>query len=271
MTSFAHDNAELAETYDRVSDSQFESGKSLVERLGVQGGERFLDIGCGTGRLTRWIAERVGPGGTAVGIDPLVERIAIARARSSGIAALSFDVGQAEDLSAFPDESFDAVCLSAVFHWVKDKPRAIREIRRVLRPGGRLGLTTLPRELQIASTTAIVCGSVYARSPYRDHIDLSKLALRQPGLALTEIVTTLVENGLELVELVVRERVRTHASGEDLVEFMESSSFGNLLGAVPENLRVALRSDLIAAFDARKTANGVQARSHGAVLVARRE
>ena len=80
------------------------------------------------------IAERVGPTGKVVGVDPLAERIALARARAPGIR---FEVGQAEDLGVFTDESFDVVCLSAVFHWVEDKPKALAEIRRVLCPGGR--------------------------------------------------------------------------------------------------------------------------------------
>jgi arsenite methyltransferase len=270
MTSFAHDTTALAETYDRVSDSQFEGGKGLIERLAVKPSDRVLDVGCGTGRLTRWIAERLGPGGSAVGMDPLVDRIAIARARSAGTAALSFDVGQAEDLSAFPDESFDVVCLSAVFHWVADKPKAMREFRRVLRRGGRMGLTTLPPELHAANTAAVVCREVFSRPPYRDHIDPSKLAL-QNLVTLTEILAMVLESQLVLVELAVRERSRNHASGNDLVDFIESSSFGNLLAAVSDDLRPSLRTDLAAAFDARKTADGVVAHSYGTMLLARRD
>jgi arsenite methyltransferase len=267
MTSFSHDNSELAETYDRLSDSQFESGKSLAERLAIKAGDRVLDVGCGTGRLTRWIAERLGSEGMVVGLDPLVDRIAIARARAPGI---SFDVGQAEDLSAFPDASFDAVCMSAVFHWVREKPRALLEIRRVLRPGGRLGVTTLPRELHLASTVAVVCSGVFGRPPYKDRIDPAKLALRQQGVTVTELVTMLLESKLDLVELIVRERTRSHASGRDVVDFIESSSFGNLLSVVTEDLRASLRADLAAAFDAHKTADGIALHQHGAMLIARR-
>ena len=123
-TSLTDDTRQLAETYDRMSDSQLESGKRLVERLGVAAGDRVLDVGCGTGRLARWIAERVGPKGSVVGIDPLPDRVAIARAHGDGI---TFEVGQAEDLGAFGEGSFDVVCLSAVFHWIEDKPKALRE------------------------------------------------------------------------------------------------------------------------------------------------
>src|SRR5438105_795941 len=73
--SFAHDSPQLAQTYDRVSDLQLEVGKRLVERLELEVGARVLDVGCGTGRLARWIGERLGPKGSIVGIDPLEDRI----------------------------------------------------------------------------------------------------------------------------------------------------------------------------------------------------
>jgi ubiquinone/menaquinone biosynthesis C-methylase UbiE len=156
-TSYTHDSPQLAATYDRISDSQFAGGKRLVERMNIREGERVLDVGCGTGRLGRWLAEVVGPSGSVVGVDPLPERIAIARTHAPGV---EFEVGQAEDLSAFADAGFDAVCMSAVFHWVTDKPKALAEVRRVLRPGGRLGVTTVPRELNGAGTVAAVVASI---------------------------------------------------------------------------------------------------------------
>jgi len=176
MTSFAHDNADLAETYDRLSDSQFEAGRRLVEGLGLKAGDRVLDVGCGTGRLSHFIGERLGAEGRVVGIDPLPDRVAIARARNPGVR---FEVGHAEDLSAFEDESFDAVCLSAVFHWIGDKPKALREMRRVLCPGGLVGATTMPKELHVASTMAAVCGTVFGRSPFREQVNREGFALVQ--------------------------------------------------------------------------------------------
>src|SRR3954471_13171731 len=100
MTSFTHDSRALAQTYDRVSDLQFESGKELVERLGLKDGAHVLDLGCGTGRLAHWIAERVGTTGTVTGVDPLEERIHIARSRGGEVR---FEVAQAEDLRAFDE------------------------------------------------------------------------------------------------------------------------------------------------------------------------
>src|SRR5258708_20410684 len=74
--SLTEDSDELARDYDRVSvDRQFLSGKMLVRDLAVAAGERVLDVGCGTGLLAEYIADRVGPTGYVLGVDPLPLRI----------------------------------------------------------------------------------------------------------------------------------------------------------------------------------------------------
>jgi arsenite methyltransferase len=266
-TSFTDDTSHLAETYDRISDFQFENGKRLVEHLNLKAGDRVLDVGCGTGRLAHWIAERVGPTGSVVGIDPVAERVAIANARAGGI---TFAVGQAEDLGAFAAESFDAVSMSAVFHWVSDKPRALAEIRRVLRPGGRLGVTTIPGELSGAGTVPAVLGSTLARPPYAERVDRSGLGALSRDYTTTRVISMVVESGLVLAELHVAARSRHHATGADVVAFIESSAFGNHSKAVPAELRDALRLDLAAAFEARKGPEGITIRDWGTLFVATR-
>ena len=266
-TSFDHDSRQLAEAYDRMSDSQFESGKRLVERLAIEPGERVLDIGCGTGRLARWIAELLGPTGRVTGIDPLAERIDIARSRAP---ALRFEVGQAEDLGAFEDASFDAVCMSAVLHWVSDKPKALGEVRRVLRPRGRLGVTTLPHELSGAGTVARVLIPLLQRAPYAGRVDLSALTFANRGATTTDLLSTIMATGLELVELHITRRVRAHANGEAFIDFVQASSFGNFLRIVSEDLRPSLRADLASALDAQKGPDGVVARDWGVLFVAAR-
>jgi len=266
-TSFKNDSPDLAAIYDRLSDTQFESGKRLVERLAVGPGQRVLDVGCGTGRLARWIAERVSPGGTVVGVDPLPERIAIAREHAGG-ASVTFETGQAEDLRAFDAASFDAVAMSAVFHWIEDRRKALAEIRRVLRPGGRLGVTTLPRELMHAGAASRVIAGVFSAAPYAARVDISGFAIASRGLTTTELVTLVQDAGLELCELHVMRRERTHASGEELVDFMDASSFGNFLRIVPEDARPRFRADLAAAFDAARGPDGITLRDWGTLLVA---
>ncbi len=119
---------------------QAEYDRRLVTLLSVSGSDRVLDLGCGTGVLTRMIADRLSPesGGVAVGIDAAAKMIAVARKKRAG-AGCVFDVMAAESLS-YEDASFDAVVSSLFFHHVQLdlKEKALSEAFRVLRPGGRL-------------------------------------------------------------------------------------------------------------------------------------
>ncbi|MCF8533193.1 MAG: methyltransferase domain-containing protein [Reyranella sp.] len=141
--SLALDSDTLAADYELLSATrQFESGKRLAADLAIGAGERVLDVGCGTGLLAEHIAGLVGPNGHVLGIDPLPLRVALAQARA--LANLAFEVGDANDLGARPEAGLDVVILNAVFHWLPDKPHALRQFARVLRRGGRIGISTRP-------------------------------------------------------------------------------------------------------------------------------
>ncbi len=79
MSSIKWDAPELAERYDRVSDSQFERAVLLVKKMGIGPGDAVLDIGCGTGRLAMYLSSVVGPRGRVIGIDPSPHRIGVAQ------------------------------------------------------------------------------------------------------------------------------------------------------------------------------------------------
>ncbi len=103
-------------------------------------GERVLEIGCGTGEIALRAKARTGPTGSVAGIDPSPETIAVARQKAAR-ANLNIDyrVAGAEALP-FADATFDVVLSSLMMHHLPEdlKPRALAEIRRVLKPGGRL-------------------------------------------------------------------------------------------------------------------------------------
>ncbi len=99
-------------------------------------GQRVLDVGCGTGAITRGIAEAVGPGGRAVGVDVNAGLIEAARRAHGAISNLSFDV---HDLYALPSrEAFDVVSASRVLQWLAEPGRALAAMTGAARPGGRV-------------------------------------------------------------------------------------------------------------------------------------
>lgn len=103
-------------------------------------GMRVLDVGCGPGSITLDLARAVSPGGGVVGIDRTGEQFddAVAAARREAIPA-RFEVGSVYALP-FPDASVEAVFSNALFEHLAEPQRALGELRRVLAPGGRIGL-----------------------------------------------------------------------------------------------------------------------------------
>jgi SAM-dependent methyltransferase len=111
----------------------------LVEAAGVRPGDRALDVACGTGMVTRLLAERVGPGGTVVGLDINPEMLAVAR-RAAPQPNIEWVEGSAIRM-ALPDATFDQVLCEQGLQFMPDRPAALAEMRRVLKPGGRLALS----------------------------------------------------------------------------------------------------------------------------------
>ena len=125
--------------YDALFDRILRPSEASIRALAqVKPGNKVLDVGCGSGRLTIAAQNWVGPAGEAQGIDPAPEMIKIARqnAARAGLAA-RFEVGLVEAMP-FPDAVFDVVLSRLVLHHLPGdlKQRGLAEMRRVLKPGG---------------------------------------------------------------------------------------------------------------------------------------
>jgi trans-aconitate 2-methyltransferase len=128
-----------ADDYARNSRMQEEYARKHLAQLELGGGETVLDIGCGDGRITAEIAQRV-PRGRVIGIDSSPEMIATAcRTQQPYRGNLSFEVMDATALS-FPPQ-FDLVFSTSALHWVKDHVAVLEGINRALKPVGKMYLT----------------------------------------------------------------------------------------------------------------------------------
>lgn len=122
-----------AATYDRVSSPQVEWAGPVLDRLALRGDEAVLDAGCGSGRVTEMLIERV-PQGKVIAVDSAPAMVAKAREKIGDRAEVLL-----QDLAELRlREPVDAVFSNAVFHWVLDHPRLFGRLFDALKPGGRL-------------------------------------------------------------------------------------------------------------------------------------
>jgi SAM-dependent methyltransferase len=186
-----------AELLDRLPVQAVNSFAGVGYHLGLARmlpGERVLDLGSGSGMDVFAAASRVGPNGSVTGVDITPEQLAKAE-RLRRDEHVRFRAARIEELP-FEDQSFDAVISNGVVNLSADKRRVFAEAARVLRPGGRLALSDIVTEREIAAWTssqadlwaACIAGASQA-DRYLDHIAAAGLELQlvhgNPGYRFT--------------------------------------------------------------------------------------
>ena len=133
-----------ADFFDHPANTFWERfGQRTVELLGLTAGQRVLDVCCGSGASAIPAAQAVGPTGSVVGVDLAENLLQLARtkAQKHNLTNVQFESGDMTALR-FDDNSFDAVvCVFGIF-FVPEIEVALRELKRVLRPSGRMAITT---------------------------------------------------------------------------------------------------------------------------------
>ena len=140
-----------AATYDSASD-HFDDiplafwsvyGRRTVERLALTAGATLLDVGCGTGASAIPAAEKVGAGGHVIGVDLAAKLLDLAREKAARhhLNNITFRLGDMTALG-FPDANFDAIISVFSIFFVPEMDAAIRELWRMVKPGGSLAITT---------------------------------------------------------------------------------------------------------------------------------
>jgi len=123
-----------AASYERVSAPLEAMGRDVLDRLDLRGDERVLDAGCGTGRVTAALLDRL-PRGDVVAVDGSPAMVEQARVR---LGDDRVDVRVADLLTLELDPPADAILSTATFHWIADHDRLFERLLAVLVPGGRL-------------------------------------------------------------------------------------------------------------------------------------
>src|SRR5438477_5136094 len=125
-----------ARTYDRIAHPMARWGEAVLDRLDLAGDQRVLDAGCGSGRVTERLLERL-PRGRVVALDASPRMIEEARQRLAGYGdRVAFLVADLRE--PIPIQAVDAVFSTATFHWIADHAALFRNLAAVLRGGGQL-------------------------------------------------------------------------------------------------------------------------------------
>jgi arsenite methyltransferase len=250
------DGPELAALYDRISDLQFEGGRKLAGMTDVEKGDSVLDVGCGTGRLAVYLAGIVGPSGSVTGIEPSPHRIAIAKEKLKGRGPrnVRFMADRGEDLGAFRSCEFDRVIYSSVFHWITDKPAALKEAYRVLKPGGKVGMNTVDKEHHF--TMKKIMDDLIAKR-YPEHRDIedefSRMLVSGP-----ELERLLEDAGFTGIRVETVPEKHIYSSAKQLFDFIEASSFGNFLRNVPGQVKSRMLDDMGRELEKMRTPAGIE-------------
>ena len=142
----------------------------FVEHLQIEPGRRVVDLAAGTGKLTRLLAPT---GADLIAAEPVAGMRTTFRSVMPGVPVM----GTTAEQLAFRDQSLDAVTVAQAFHWF-DHDRAIAELARVLRPGGRVGLVWNARDRSVEWVDRIwgIMDRVEKRAPWRNHDEWSDSA-----------------------------------------------------------------------------------------------
>jgi len=254
----------LAATYDQLHFLRVCAGR-LIELSPLTAGARVLDVATGTGVIALAAADRVGPAGSVVGVDLSPDMLDRARQKvaQAGLTQVELREGDAEHLE-FPDESFDVVLCASSLFFVPDMLGALREWRRVLVPGGCVGISSFgPGFLQ----------------PLRDlwearlqHHGLTAAALPTHRLADPAICRTLLTDaGFAQVESRIEQLGYHLPTAEDRWADIDAGMEGKSLLQLSPEQREQIRAEHLAEVSALATSQGIWVDVSGLFSFARKE
>ncbi|MHB8233617.1 MAG: class I SAM-dependent methyltransferase [Solirubrobacteraceae bacterium] len=223
------------QSYDRISGPMEALGREVLGRLQLQGDETVLDAGCGSGRITQALIERL-PDGHVIAVDASQSMVEAARKRLP-----QADVRVADLLELELEQPLDAVLSTATFHWIADHQRLFARLHAALRPGGRL-VAQCGGEGNIDQLRA-VANEVRAREPYARHFEDWQPPWNYAGPQETQ--TRLLEAGFVEAETWLQPAPKQPESPR---EFLSTIVLGPHVQHLPETLREPYMDDVLSAL-----------------------
>jgi len=223
-------------SYDRISTTMEALGLGVLERLELAGDETVLDAGCGSGRITQALIERL-PRGHVIAIDESPSMIDAARARLGPEADLR--VGDLLELELQPP--VDAIFSTATFHWITDHERLFARLRAALVPGGRLVAQCGGEgNINVLRATA---NQVREREPYAEHFRDWHPPWNYAGPEITR--ERLLQAGFSAADCWLAPAPR---EPEDPRAFLSTIVLGPHVQQLPEPLREPFMDDVLEAL-----------------------
>lgn len=211
----------------------------LIRLAALHPGERVLDVACGTGIVARLASQQVGSNGTVAGLDLNPGMLAVARSVTPADMSIEWYESGAEDMP-LPDEAFDVVLCQISLQFMTDKLAALREMRRVLAPGGRL-------ILNVPGPTAKTFAAL-AQAMER-HINPQAAGFVTHVFSLhdtTEIQQLLSEAGFRDIAVQANNKMlNLPPSKEFLWQYVHSTPLAGLVAKVDEEDLAALERDVV--------------------------
>jgi trans-aconitate 2-methyltransferase len=222
-------------SYDRISAPMEALGREVLARLALGGEEFVLDVGCGSGRITEALIERL-PRGRVIAVDASESMVQAARRRLPDA-----DVRVMDALELELEEPADAILSTATFHWISDHARLFQSLRAALRPGGRL-VAQCGGEGNIAQLRGRA-SAVLAQERYAEHFRGWRPPWNYAGAGETR--ARLLAAGFTEAECWLAPAPK---EPEQPREFLSTIVLGPHVQQLPEALREPFMDDVLAAL-----------------------
>lgn len=250
-TSYAGSAAENYERYF-VPSIGAPVAADLIEVAAIRPGERVLDVACGTGVVTRMVAERVGEDGTVAGLDVNPGMLAVARTVTPPGVSIDWHESSAEEMP-LPDDAFDVELCQMALQFIPDKAAALREMHRTLAPGGRVALNLPgPTPPHFAAMAEALDRHVQPGSGKFAHAVFSLHDARR----LRQLMS---EAGFDAIEVEARPKsLRLPAPADFLWQYVHSTPLSAAVAGASDEQRAALEQDVCAAWQGSVTDGGME-------------